>query len=89
MLTAGGLGRNWTISQYDLLDRVTRVQKAQGTSPETNTLYTYEDANLRAVSCSDKDQTDDHALVSVIDYDQLGRVRLTRHMGTPSCARRR
>ncbi|HEY3457724.1 MAG TPA: RHS repeat-associated core domain-containing protein [Bryobacteraceae bacterium] len=53
--------------------------------PTSYVYDTYEDASLRAVTCSDKDQTNDHALVSVIDYDQLGRVRLTRQMETPSC----
>jgi len=74
-----------TVYSYDTLDRLTKVQRAQGTSLEAGTIYTYEDGNLRAVSCSDQDHND-HALVSVVDYDQLGRVRLTRQMETASCA---
>jgi RHS repeat-associated protein len=90
---SSGLLANWTDPNgiktaytYDTLDRLTRVQTAQGASVEADTIYTYEDGNLRAVSCLDKDQTGDRALVSITAYDQLGRVRLTRQMETASCS---
>jgi RHS repeat-associated protein len=90
---SSGLLANWTdpngiktVYTYDTLDRLTKVQKAQGASVEADTIYIYEDGNLRAVSCSDQGQTGDRALVSIAAYDQLGRVRLTRQMETASCS---
>jgi hypothetical protein len=61
------------------------VQKAQGAQTERDTIYRYEDGNLRVVSCSDQNKKGDLSLVSLRSYDQLGRVRLNQQLETPSC----
>jgi YD repeat-containing protein len=55
---------------------------SSGLLRETTT--SYEDANRRVVTKSDNATPGDQQLDSVTDYDQLGRVRLTRQLETSS-----
>ncbi len=61
---------------YDTLGRVTSVDEANVRKTQT----AYEDSNRRVVVKRDLASHGDGLLISVTDYDQLGRVRLTRQL---------
>jgi RHS repeat-associated protein len=63
---------------YDALGRRTAVTDASGTSLARTTLTTYKDANRRIIV------RDGGGQVSVTEYDQLRRVRLTRRLENPA-----
>ena len=64
---------------YDALDRLMLTQEAVGTPVQRNTRYMYEDdSRLRVIVQKDLDAS--RSLVTVTDYDQLGRIRLTRQL---------
>jgi len=48
------------------------------------TATTYEDANRRVIVNRDQNNLGDGAIVAITDYDQLGRVRLTRQLESSS-----
>jgi YD repeat-containing protein len=55
-----------------------------GLSTMTETQTTYEDSNLRVVTERDLSQPGLGGIVSATEYDQLGRVYLTRQLETPN-----
>jgi RHS repeat-associated protein len=67
-----------TATTYDALGRPTLVKAAEGTAIETRTATEYNDAQRYVVVRSDLNTTGDGKHVSIQNYDQLGRVRLTR-----------
>jgi RHS repeat-associated protein len=76
-----------TAYTYDFLGRITLVQEASNVSGLTrSTATSYEDGNRRIVVCRDLATSGDLALVNVTDYDEAGRVALTRQMETPACS---
>ncbi len=73
-----------TSYSYDPQGRQISVTAGSGTPVATVTLTTYDDANRRIIVEHDKDATDDYALVSVTNYDELGRVTLTQQLENKS-----
>lgn len=71
---------------YDLMGRQTLVRAGAGTSAESDTQTTYDDANQRVAVMKDQKTTGSGELVTVTDYDQLGRVRLTRQLECSAAA---
>lgn len=73
-----------TSTTYDALGRPTLVEEADGevdvnnVSLERRTVTEYSDALRRVIVRYDLDSTGDGKRVSVLHYDQLGRVRLSR-----------
>jgi YD repeat-containing protein len=65
---------------YDLLSRPTSVTEGNGASALRLTTTQYEDGNLRVVMESHPINSGDPTLITVTDYDQLGRVRLSRQV---------
>jgi RHS repeat-associated protein len=63
---------------YDALGRPTLVKAAEGTAIETRTATEYNDAQRYVVVRADLNTTGDGKRVSIQNYDQLGRVRLSR-----------
>ncbi|HEY3103764.1 MAG TPA: BPSL0067 family protein, partial [Pyrinomonadaceae bacterium] len=62
----------------DLLDRPTQVRRGVGTSAQSQTTFSYDDANRLVTSTSDRDSFGDNLLVSKVLYDKLGRTTETR-----------
>lgn len=71
---------------YDWLGRPTLMTEASNTGLARETQVSYEDQpqNLRVVVKRDQNSKNDAALVTVTDYDPLGRVRLTRQLESTS-----
>jgi RHS repeat-associated protein len=69
-----------TTATYDVLGRPTLVRAAEGRPEETRTQTSYSDSARRVVTRADLSATGDGKLVSVVHYDQLGRVRLARQL---------
>lgn len=65
---------------YDAFGRTTLVVLAETKAEESRTATTYADAARRVVVRSDLNAPGDGKLVSVMHYDQLGRVRLSRQL---------
>src|ERR1017187_6728634 len=75
--TDNGITTSYT---YDALGRPASVSTAGLAETQT----TYEDSNLRVITRRDLNTFGDGHVVSVTDYDQLGRVRLTRQLASAS-----
>jgi RHS repeat-associated protein len=72
-----GLTRAYT---YDNLGRTTQVKESGGSNLLRETTTTIDDANRRVATVTDLSSPGDQQSGSVVDYDQLGRVRLTRQL---------
>src|SRR5581483_9134856 len=74
-----------TNSSYDVFGRPTLVSVGAGVPGfERHTVTEYSDANRRAIVRSDLNSTGDGLQVSILHYDQLGRVRLSRKLENSS-----
>ena len=69
-----------TATTFDALGRPTLVTAAEGKPEETKTGYEYSDLLRRVITRSDLNTSGDGKLVSIQQYDQLGRVRLSRQL---------
>ncbi|MDQ3918924.1 MAG: RHS repeat protein, partial [Acidobacteriota bacterium] len=69
-----------TSTGYDVFGRPVLVKAADGLPEETRTQIDYSDAARRVITRKDLNAAGDGKLVSVVHYDQLGRVRLTRQL---------
>jgi len=76
-----GLTTSYT---YDNLERPTVVQESGASGLLRKTTTSYEDINRRVVTYDDRATPGDQQLISVVDYDQLGRQRLTRQLESTS-----
>lgn len=65
---------------YDVFGRPTLFVLAETKAEESRTATSYSDAARRVVVRSDLNAPGDGKLVSVVHYDQLGRVRLSREL---------
>jgi RHS repeat-associated protein len=65
---------------YDRYARLVTSKETSGSTLERVTTNLYEDFNRRIAVKTDLNAPNDQALQSVTDYDQLGRVRLTRQL---------
>ena len=72
-----GLTRSFT---RDNLGRVVQVRESGAAGLLRATTTVYEDANRRVVTKADNILPGDQQLVAVTDYDQLGRMRLSRQL---------
>jgi RHS repeat-associated protein len=69
-----------TSTSYDPFGRPTLVRAAEDRSEEARTQIVYSDAARRVITRKDLSTAGDGKLVSIVHYDQLGRVRLTRQL---------
>jgi YD repeat-containing protein len=69
-----------TVNTFDPLGRPTLVKAAEGKPEEARTGYEYADAQRRLITRSDLTAVGDGKLVTIEQYDQLGRVRLRRQL---------
>ena len=76
-----GLTRTYSRDNFGRVQQLTE-SGSSGALRETTT--TYEDGNRRVVTYTDAAQPQDQLLRSTTDYDQLGRVRLTRQLESGS-----
>jgi hypothetical protein len=76
-----GLTRSFT---YDYLGRQTQLKESDSSGLLRETSTFYNDRNRRVIGEADLAAPGDQALVSVTDYDQLGRTRLTRQLENAS-----
>jgi RHS repeat-associated protein len=67
-------------STYDVFGRPILRKAAEGKAEETRTRSTYSDVNRRIIVRSDLNNIGDEKLVKIDHYDQLGRLRLERHL---------
>jgi RHS repeat-associated protein len=65
---------------YDVFGRPTLVRSAEGLAIEARTQIVYADSARRVVTRKDSGALGDGKLVSIVHYDQLGRVRLSRQL---------
>jgi RHS repeat-associated protein len=69
-----------TAMTYDVFGRPILVAAAEGRAEETHTTSEYSDIERRVITRSDQTTKDDHRLVTIRHYDQLGRLRLSRQL---------
>jgi RHS repeat-associated protein len=68
-----------TATTYDAFARPTLVKAAEGiAAKESRTATAYSDVSRRVIARSDLTNVGDGKLVSILHYDQMGRVRLSR-----------
>jgi RHS repeat-associated protein len=67
-----------TETEFDILGRSLKIKAAVGTAKEIWTQNEYSDLDRRVITRSDLSARGDGKKVSVIHFDQLGRVRLSR-----------
>src|SRR5262249_33447872 len=62
----------------DLLDRLTQVRRAYGTTSENQTTFQYDDVNHTITTKADLNVNNDSALINSVLYDGLGRTTESR-----------
>lgn len=72
-----------TISYNDVLDRLTQVIRANGTSVPNQTTFNYDDQTRIVTTTTDKDSYGDNQRKTATEYDGLGRQKETRQYEGP------
>ena len=69
----------------DLLDRLTQIRRARGTSAENQTTFVYDDGTRAVTTSSDRDGYGDNIIVGKVFYDQVGRpIETQQYVGATS-----